>query len=72
MGLGAAGCGYEYDNRCPFLNITEALFGKTFTCAKYRVELEKNRTIGHPFRCKKCSDEADAYWTDERVKEFSK
>lgn len=51
-GLGAAGCGFEYDlpqYKCNHLQ--NNLFG--FTCNKYKIDLEIHK-LGHPVRCQAC------------------
>lgn len=58
MSLGAAGCGYEYNNKCGFLEIKEGVSGTEFSCIKYFMVLKKCRNTGHPFRLEKCADEA--------------
>lgn len=68
MGLGAAGCGYEYNNaefKCPFLG--GELFG--FKCLKYHKDLDKDEKSGHPLRDKQCSDDASKEWNSKRAKE---
>ena len=68
MGLGAAGCGYEYSNaeyKCPFLGVGH--FG--FKCLKYKKNLDKDEKSGHPFRDKQCSDDASKEWNSKRAKE---
>lgn len=55
--LGAAGCGYEYDEpkyQCHFL--IKNLFG--FTCSKYHTSLRVDKNSQHPLRCHQCREDA--------------
>ncbi len=57
MGLGAAGCGNEYDRidyRCKFLKCD--LFG--FKCLKYNKELKKHERLKDPVRYEQCCKDA--------------
>ena len=68
MGLGAAGCGYEYDNaeyKCPFLGGN--LFG--FKCLKYHKDLNKHERSGHPLRDNQCSGDASKECESKIAKE---
>ena len=68
MSLGAAGCGYEYNNaeyKCPFLK--NELF--SFKCLKYHKDLDKDKRSGHPLRDKECSEDASKEWNSKRAKE---
>lgn len=69
MGLGASGCGYEYEDpkyKCEFLSGN--LFG--FICLKYKVDLISHQRCNHPIRCAECCIDASKYWEDKRKKEM--
>lgn len=64
MSNGASGCGFEYsDDRCRHLHTTD--MAVTFTCSKYCSSLKTQRTTGHPFRDKECTEQA---WRDVESK----
>jgi len=68
MGLGAAGCGYEFDNpdyRCKHLS--GDLFG--FKCLKYKAELKLHERLKEPIRLHECCEDASRYWESKRAAE---
>lgn len=68
MGLGAAGCGYEYnDSKYKCGHLSGDLFG--FKCLKYRLDLKIHERLKEPIRCNECCEDASRYWESKRAAE---